>query len=338
MRYVGLDVHTSRSSLCIVDGSGQVVNRQEVKGGWLKLMEAMRSIPQPFAICYEASCGYGTLYDQLRPLAHHVAVAHPGKLRLIYRDKRKNDRLDAHKLAKLLLLEMVPQVHVPGVDVRNWRSLITWRCRLIDKRVAAKNQVRAVLRENAVCVPAGKSLWTKNALMWLEQLGLTGAAKLRVQMGIEELASLNRKIVLVEKELKKISRDQPGVALLRTIPGVGIRTAEAFCAWVDDIQRFARKRQLGAYFGLVPCQDSSADRNRLGHITHEGPAVMRKLLTEASWMAVRRCPETKVFFERVMAGKPERKKIALVAVAHRLVRIMGAMLRSGQAYQVPQRS
>jgi transposase len=332
MLYVGLDVHASRSSLCILNDGGQVVNRQEIKGSWPRLIEAVKAIEAPFSLCYEASCGYGTLYDQLRPLAHHVAVAHPGKLRLIYRSKRKNDRFDAEKLAKLLLLDLVPAVHVPKLDVRNWRSLITWRQRLIDKRVVCKNQIRSALRELGTESPAGKGLWTKKSLLWLSNLDLGAVGSLKVQMGLEELEGLNRKIALVEKELLKISDKHPGVALLRTIPGVGIRTAEAFCAFVDDVTRFRRNRQLGAYFGLVPCQDASADKNRLGHITREGPAVMRKVLTEATWMAVRLDPRIKMFFERVMGGKPDRKKIALVATSHHLVRVMGAMLRTGQAY------
>ena len=334
MLYVGLDVHASRSSLCMLDDGGRVVNRREVKGGWPGLVRAVRSIDQPFALCYEASCGYGTLYDRVRPLAARVTVAHPGKLRLIYGGKRKNDRVDAEKLAKLLLLGVAPAVHVPKVDVRNWRSLITWRQRLIDKRVACKNQIRACLRELGIESPAaGKGLWTRKGVAWINglQLGAAGGG-LKVQMSLEELADLNRRIALVEKELARISDAHPGVALLRTIPGVGIRTAEAFCAFVDDVARFARARQLGAYFGLVPCQDASAQRNRLGHITREGPSVMRKLLTEAAWVAVRRCPHLRACFERVMGGKPDRKKIALVAVSHKLVRVMGAMLRSGEAY------
>ncbi len=117
-----------------------------------------------------------------------------------------------------------------------------------------------------------------------------------------------------------------------TIPGVGIRTAETFVAWVDDITRFRRTRQLGAYFGLVPCQEASADKNRLGHITRDGPPVMRKLICEATWTAIKKCPAFRAFFERVMADKPERKKIAIVAAAHRMIRVMGAMLRSGTAY------
>ena len=118
-----------------------------------------------------------------------------------------------------------------------------------------------------------------------------------------------------------------------TIPGVGIRTAEAFVAYVDDIKRFARNRQVGSYFGLVPCQDSSAGKDRFGHITRDGPPTVRKLLCEALWCTLRHNPTVRAFFERVTNGDPYRKKIALVAVAHHLCRVMAAMLRTGEAWR-----
>jgi transposase len=83
----------------------------------------------------------------------------------------------------------------------------------------------------------------------------------------------------------------------------------------------------------VPCQDQSAGKNRLGHITRQGPATVRKLLTEASWQGIRRSPEIRAYFERIRQGNPERKKIALVATAHHLLRVMLAMLRTGEVWR-----
>jgi transposase len=231
---------------------------------------------------------------------------------------------------------MVPQIHVPNVDVRAWRSLILLRQRLLGQAVMCKNRIRGVLREHDLAGP--KWLWSKKQLAWLESLELHSSAKLRLELAIEEMRSLSAKIKRIEKELAVYADRHPGVALLKTIPGVGIRTAEAFLAWVDDIARFRRIKQLGAYFGLVPCQDASADKNRLGHITRDGPAVMRKLITEATWTAIKRCPVFKAFFERVMGGRSDCKKIALIAAAHRLIRVMGAMLRSGEVYDANYRS
>lgn len=330
MLYVGLDVHSRQSSLCILNSAGGTVNEIEIKGPRAEVVDRLRQLNEPFSVCYEASCGYGQLYERLRPLAAHVAVAHPGKLRLIYGSKRKNDRIDAQKLAKLLLLDMVPPVHVPSVDVRAWRSLILLRQRLLQQVVRAKNRIRGVLREHDIV--GARWLWSKKQIAWLESLELHPVAKLRLELAVEEFKALQTKVKRIERELQKYAEAHPAVALLMTIPGVGVRTAETFIAWVDDVARFRNNRQLGSYFGLVPCQDASADRNRLGHITRDGPPVMRKLICEATWTAIKRCPRFQQFFERVSGGKSERKKIALVATMHRMVKVMGAMLRSGESY------
>jgi len=335
MQYVGLDVHSRRSSLCILDSDGKTVNRLEVNGPWPKLIEQVeRSVPRPFAVCYEASLGYGHLHERLAGRAQRVVVAHPGHLRLIFRDKRKNDRVDAAKLAKLLYLDMVPRVHVPAHEVRQWRSLIEFRQRLIEKRVAVKNALRAILRSCGVAheAPRGKGLWTNKGVAWLKALELDEVEALRREMLLDDLERHTTRIHQVERALDKIAAKHPAVALLRTIPGVGPRTAEAFVAYVDDVRRFARVRQVGAYFGLVPCQDRSADVNRLGHITRDGPATVRRLLCEAAWQAVRRSATVRAFFQRVMRSDPQRKKIALVATAHYLARVMAAMLKSGEIW------
>src|SRR5688500_9435957 len=225
---------------------------------------------------------------------------------------------------------MVPPVHVPSIDVRAWRSLILLRQRLLQQVVRAKNRIRGVLREHDIV--GAKWLWSKKQIAWLESLELHPVAKLRLELAVEEFKALQTKVKRIERELQKYADARPAVALLMTIPGVGIRTAETFIAWVDDVARFRNNRRLGSYFGLVPCQDASADRNRLGHITRDGPPVMRKLICEATWTAVKKCPAFRSFFERVQGGKPERKKIAVVAAAHRMIRVMGAMMRTGTAY------
>jgi transposase len=295
------------------------------------------SVPRPFAVCYEASCGYGYLHERLTPLAERIAVAHPGKLRLIYGSKRKNDRVDAEKLAKLLCLDAVPAVHVPTADVRAWRGLIEARRRLVDRRVAVKAKLRALLRGAGVCgdqAPSGKRLWSGKGLAWLATAELCQAEALQRELLLEELAQVEQRVRRLTAELDARAANHPGVALLRTIPGVGVRTAEAVVAYLDDVRRFARTKQVGCYLGLVPCQDASAGRDRLGHITRDGPPTVRKLLCESAWQAVRRSPAVKAYFERVMRGDDAgRKKIALVATAHKLARVMAAMLRSGEAWR-----
>ena len=217
--------------------------------------------------------------------------------------------------------------------MRAWRGLITYRHKLMSKRVGVKNQIRALLRGLGIVALPGKRLWSKKGLAWLKQQELEEPDALRRDMSIEELEEVNRKIRRVEKELDRRADAHGGVALLRTIPGVGVRTAEAVVAHLDDVSRFSRNKNVGSYFGLVPCQDASAGKDRLGHITRDGPPAVRKLLCEAAWQGIRRSPALKEFFERVTRGKADRRKIALVATAHHLARVMAAMLRSGEVWR-----
>lgn len=334
MWYVGLDFHQRSSTIWILDENGKTVKVVKIKGGWPEVMAVLRGLNHPFAICYEASCGYGHLYDQLRPIAKRVVVAHPGQLRLIFRSKKKNDRVDAKKLATLLFLDQVPAVHVPSMSVRSWRGFIEFRSRLIAKRTRAKNGLRSLLRGHGVILPSGRRLWTRKGLAALRAAELPSTeSTVQRDLLLEELGHLEGQIQRVTRELNATARRHPGVWLLRTIPGVGPRTAEAVVAYIDDARRFGRSKCVGSYFGLVPCQDATGPANRLGHITREGPPTVRKLLTEAAWQGIRRSAHIRSFFERLQAKDPNRKKIALVATAHYLVRVMLAMLKTGEVWR-----
>jgi transposase len=339
MYNVGLDVGEACSSVEILDSCGKHVKHLEVKGRWNVLLDRIeKEVPRPFAICFEASCGYGYLHDRLSKICARVEVAHPGQTRLIFRSKKKHNRIDAEKLAKLLYLDEVPRAHVPSGQVRSWRATIEWRQRLLAKLVSIKNQLRAMFKSQGIQKLEGiGARWTKKGLAWIAALELSESEALRRDIMLDEIHRLGVQIKRVESYLKKVSDRHPGVALLMTIPGVGIRTAEAFCAYVDEIWRFRRIKCVGSYFGMIPCQDATGKTNRLGHITREGPATVRKLLTEAAWQSIRHSSTIKNFFERVRHDDPNRRKIALVATGHYLARVMTAMLRSGECWRHEQK-
>jgi transposase len=321
--------------LHVLDRCGGDLETVTIKGGWQKVVTWLRQRRRVFSICYEASVGYGPLHDALAKIARRVVVAHPGHLRLIFRSKQKNDRVDAKKLAKLLYLDEVPQVHVPDVDIRSWRELIEFRRKEVSKRTRVKNGIRGLLRVQGVMVPTPvRDLWTQKGRRWLHGFGFDNAhAQFQLQILLTQLEQTDRVVAVVTERLDALARSHPGIALLTTIPGVGARIAEAVLAYIDDPKRFARMNRIGAYFGLVPSQDSSASVNRLGHITRQGPSIVRTFLVEAAWQAIRACPQMREYFDRVVNGQPERKKIAIVATAHKLLRCMLAMLRSGETWR-----
>lgn len=335
--FVGLDVHFRTSTLCILGSDGRQVKSLTLRGGWDRVIGQLRELGGSIAICYEASIGYGALHERLTKVCRRIVVAHPGGLRLIFRSRKKNDRVDAQKLAKLLWLDEVPQVHVPASEVRSWRELIEMRRRTVQKRTRVKNGIKAILRGLGIVTAPGRSLWSKKGRAWLAALELpTTAAMLRRELLTDELDHLDGQVRRLTAELDRIAQGQPATKLLMTIPGVGPRTAEAFAAYVDDPRRFGGIRRIGSYFGLVPSQDASAGVNRLGHITKQDPASVRKLLVEASWGAIRCCPSMREYFQRLVGGRRERRKQALVAVAHKLSRIMLTMLKTGEEYRSAQ--
>jgi transposase len=332
MWYVGLDVHLKQSTFCVLDDNGKQLQKRTVHGSWNTVLEELKAFKEPFAICFEACTGYGYLFEELNRIARRVVVAHPGQLRLIFRSKRKNDRVDSEKLAKLLYLDEVPPVYVPSIQVRSWRSIIEHRHKLVREQTRIKNAIRALLRTHGTTSP--KRLWSKAGRRWLSTVELpTELYAVQLDILRERLESIICMIKRVEKLLGIYSKRHPGVALLMTIPGVGPRTAEAVTAYIDRANRFHRSKAIGRYFGIVPSQDASAGKNRLGHITRESPGTVRNLVAEATWQGIRRSPRIHAYFERILRGNPKRKKIALIATAHYLLRVMHAMLRTGEMWR-----
>lgn len=332
MLTVGLDVHQRTSSFCVLGPYGKQVTTKTVRGGWERVVQTLKGLEEPFQVCFEASCGYGPLHDALARIARRVVVAHPGHLRLIFRSKHKHDRADAKKLATLLFLDQVPPVYVPSADVRGWRALIEHRRRRIDRRTKAKNGLRAAFRAAGISpTRGGHWLWTRAGLTWAAGADLPSEPEaFRRDVLLAELDHFMQQVRLVTDRLDRLAGRHPGVTLLMTIPGVGPRTAEAVVAYIDDPHRFGKLRSIGSYFGLVPSQDQSGSRNHLGRISKTGPPTVRKLLVEAAWSSARWCDEARQWRDRLMRDDPDRKKIAMVALAHKLLRMMLSMLQSGE--------
>jgi transposase len=120
---------------------------------------------------------------------------------------------------------------------------------------------------------------------------------------------------------------------LRTIPGVGPRLAEAVVAYIDEPGRFAKGKQVGCYAGLTPRQYQSGNSNRVGKISGQGNGVLRALLVEVSWLGLRHNEWMRRTYQRILRGSNSRKKIAITAVARKLLIRCWAMLRDGTTWR-----
>ena len=144
---------------------------------------------------------------------------------------------------------------------------------------------------------------------------------------LDELFFVGEQVAKVERQLDAIAEGQSNVCLLRSIPGIGPRTAEAIVAFTDAVERFGNRKKFASYFGMTPTEDSSGLVERHGHISKRGPSVVRWVLTEASYQVVARCPVFRSYFARIHRGKRDRRKKAIVATGRKVLTICFGMMR-----------
>jgi transposase len=256
----------------------------------------------------------------------------------IYRTAKKNDRIDARKMAVLLSIGEIPSVYMPSREVRQWRETILHRKKIVDKVVMVKNRIRATFKGHGLSRPAVKGgWWKKSNQLWMRSVcgveaGVCDLWHIQISNLLDELDLLKSQLERVTQYLDGYLSSKSGGKLLMSIPGVGPRTAEAVLAYTDDVKRFNNYKRYCGYFGLTPKLDESGSISRLGHISKQGPSVVRWVLCESSWKVIRYSKALKGFYDRVKAGQNGRKKIAIVAVCRKLLSIMRAMLLTGEMF------
>ena len=243
--------------------------------------------------------------------------------------KTETDRLDAALLLQLLLEDRFPRVWVPSPENRDLRQLLWHRHRLVQMRTRIMNQLQAVAMNEGV--RRKQALWSKSGRAQLESLALAPWAARRRHDLLELLDRLNPTIAELSAAVEQEAQQRPEVLRLMTHPGVGPITALAFVLIIDAAERFACGKQIASYVGLIPCEDSSADRRRLGHITKQGNSLLRFLLVEAAQAAVRRDPAWRRRYTH-LAMRRERP-IAKVAMARKLAVSLYWMMRKEWDYQ-----
>jgi transposase len=334
MLNVGMDVHRDSTVIHFFDPGAEPKAQHRtvtVRSTGEAITAALRPLQGRCRVAFEVGTQAQWVAGVIRPLAAEVQVANPSRIPWLFREGKKNDRLDARKLATLLYLGQLPQVHLPSADVSAWRALINHRRSLVKRRTMMKNQVRALLRSFMLKCPH-RSLWTRAGGVWLRSLTFDQSRTVMMRTLTQGIDFLDAQLRQVELQLDAIAATQPAVVLLRTIPGIGPRTAEAIVAFADRIGRFGQRKQFASYFGMTPTQDASGRIDRHGHISKRGPSVVRWVLVEAVHQVVRRCTALAAFFDRVWRGRKDRYKKAIVATGRKLLTIAFAMLRDGQAF------
>ena len=215
-------------------------------------------------------------------------------------------------------------VHLPSPEHREFGSLVKYR-KSLDQRInKLKNTIRAWFVNHGITNDVGEKAWyTGRARINsfrkpLAQCGSNELWKGELDIELTLLDSLTQQIDLVIKKLEAVSKNDPRVARIQTIPGVDLRTAEILVACIDDPHRFESGRQVSACFGLVPRQYQSGDTYRNGRITKRGNPLARAIPVGCAWASLRYNPWAKGVYERICGKQKARKKKAAVALTRKL--------------------
>jgi transposase len=295
----------------------------------------------PDCVVIEICAMAGWIHDLVRSLDVEIKVANPTNEAWKWKHiKRKTDRDDALKLAQLTALGQLPEVYMPGREVRQWRQLINYRYRLVCRQTAIKNSIRALLKVECIKLPSGKGGWTKQSLDYLHSLASSGDSDdlWRFQLGQELrcLSDVQSVLKTVTRKLDALAETCSPVQLLKTAAGVGTRLAETIVAYIDDPDRFDNGKQVGCYAGLTPRQFQSGTMDRRGRISKKGNGLLRAMLIQASWQSLRYNPYFREMYVRISGTSNTNRKKAIVAVARHLLVCCWAMWRDNEPWRKPQ--
>ena len=331
-RYIGLDVHKQYITVGGMNAQQEVVLRaRDVEMERFKKW-AEQNLQGTDEVVLEATTNTWDVYDTIEPLVKCVVVAHPAEVKQIANARVKTDNQDVLRLVRLLIADIVPEVWVPPVAVRQLRALISYRWRLVKMSTAIQNRMHSLLHRHNIPAPEGKVDTGENREWW-ERVALSELEDLRMRQEIKTLRMVREHIVEVEKELGRLSTSEQWgdqAVYLMQLPGVGVVVTMTILSAIGDIHRFENPKKLVGYAGLGAGVHDSGQTHRDKGITKFGRKELRWALVEASWQAVRSNPRWKAEYEGLCKRKHPNQ--AIVAIARKLLVTLWYVLNRQEFY------
>jgi transposase len=331
MLLIGVDYHPSFQQIAFFEEeTGECGERQlnHSAGEAEQFYRDLRQRGIRVRVGMEAT-GYSRWFERLlAELGFELWIGDPAGIKAKRVKKQKTDRKDAQLLLRLMREDIFPRIWVPGPENRDLRQPLWHRHRLVQMRTRMMNQLQALAMNEGRRWKT--KLWSEQGRAELEKLALAPWASRRRQELLELLDRMNPTIEELTRAADQEARKRPEVLRLMTHPGVGPLTALAYVLIIGTPERFHRGKQIGTYVGMVPSEDSSAGKQRLGHISKQGNSLLRFLLVEAAQAAVRINPEWRRRYMHLAMRR--HGSIAKVAMGRRLAVRLYWMWRNGCAY------
>jgi transposase len=325
MYYIGLDVHKKTISYCIKHLSGEMHREGKIDATRVALDAWMAVLPQPWTAAMEATIFTGWIFDHLTPHAAAVKVAHPIMLRAIAASKKKNDEVDARKIADLLRCDLLPESYMAPPEFRERRRALRYRNLLVRQSVQMKNRVAGLLMETGVTYNKGKLHQTRYFADLLRGSEVPKNIKPLMKIGRETVDRLAKTERALMRSLERDPILESRVARLQTIPGVGPVTALTWALEVAEVKRFTSFKQAVSYCGLCSAEIASAGVSKRGPISKQRNRHLQTVLIEAAKIAPIWNPDLALVHEKALE-KGNRNR-ATLAVARKLVAYLLAVDR-----------
>jgi transposase len=331
--YIGLDIHKKSITFVIKTYRGELVRHGAIEATRPAVEAWAAALERPWIGALEATMFSGWVYDQLRPWAQRLEVAHPLLLKAIVCAKKKNDRLDADKICDLLRCDLLPRCYMAPTEIRELRRVLRYRNLLVREAVRMKNKVAGLLMEVGESYDAQRLHRKKYFYPLVEQLSAVPASVrelLRISRGqMEVFAQWERRLLggLAKHELLR-----GRVARLQTIPGVGVVLALSWALEVGEPERFDSVARAVSYCGLCAAQRQSAGKDQRGPLSKQRNKHLQSMLVEAAKLAPRYNEQLRQVHERERRRGSRNR--ATLAVARKLVAYLLAVDRRDRAFEL----
>ena len=330
MNYIGLDIHKKSISCCVRQADGTIIQESTITATRHALDGWMRQLPDPWIAGMEATLFTGWIYDHLVAGGAVVKVAHPAMLQAIAVGKKKNDRVDARKIADLLRCDYFPECHMAPREIWDRRRVPRYRNLLVRQAVQMKNKVSGLLSGCAVQPAEGASeevLCRVAPNTEARDAAIDAGAIATEPIDLEALTGMQRQLIrALESDALLAAR----VERLASIPGVGRVVALTWALEMGDISRFASVKKAVSYCGLCGAEKSSGGKTERTPISKQRNKHLQTMLIEAAKLAPRWNAELALVYER--SKQKGNRNRATLAVARKLVAYLMAVDREERPF------
>jgi transposase len=326
-KLVGLDYHTEKSALSIETESGEELYRGKVFT--LELRELLKDYKKA-KVLFEAGYGWPRLVKKLDGLSLQLIMCHPENNRRIATDRRKSDERDAKNLVNYLKTESFRKAYMPDDRIRDERQLMRSRSSIVREMTSLMNQIYGLMAYAGIDKPSLR-LFSKKNRYYFDTVKFPENTGEVLKMLLESYDLHREQVKRLDRIIIEMNRSDPRARLLKTAPGIGDVTARTLLVEIGDIDRFKSADSLACYAGLVPGQRQSGNSSRNTGLTKEGSGIIRHVLVQSAWVAIRVNPVLKEFYENVKSRGGAQ--VAICAVARKLAVSAWHILKKNVPYK-----